>query len=283
MKQGTLRIILINLLAPVIGGIMVLLAGCGSPDVKDITGEPVQSDSETAQHQYASGNYDGAYETAAVYLSKHDEKDKFYGDASFVAGKAASRLENFSLAVIHLEHAIDYSSTDRKKAEAKLLLGDTYYGSAAYDKAIACYDDVLAYNKGNASVKPDELYFKLGMAWKFVPNADQSDKYFERIMDEYRHGNYYQMARREHSRIGNNNDPLKFFLAIGEYPSKVRAEEIVQALETKGYTAGIQELESKETGAKVFRVAMENFETPKEARVMQRKLASENIDSEIMP
>lgn len=282
MEKGTMRVILINLLAPVIGGILVLLAGCEGPGAGTIYQAP-PDELQAAQKLYDQQDYDRSYDACVTWLNGHTDKDQFYGSASLLAGKNANRSENFSLAVLHLEKAINYSGSSATKAEAKILLGDVYYGSAVYDKAIGSYNDVLAYFKGVSSVKADELYFKLGMAWKFVPNVGESDKFFELIMDEYRHGNYYQMARREHSRIGGGDAPLKFFLAIGEYSSKGRAEEVIQALEQKGYMAGIQELESKETGAHVFRVAMENFETPKEARVMQRKLASENINSTILP
>ncbi|HTL52501.1 MAG TPA: SPOR domain-containing protein [Planctomycetota bacterium] len=282
MNNGTLRVVLINLLAPVIGGILVLLAGCNEPTADTIYQSP-PDELKAAQQLYDQGQYDKSYDACVNWLNGHNDKDIFFGHASLIAGKDCNKSENFSLAVMHLEKAANNSSSSAEKAEAKILLGDTYYGSGVYDRAIGMYNDVLAYHKGVATVKPDELYFKLGMAWKFVPNTQESDKFFEQIMDEYRHGNFYQMARREHSRIGNNGDPLKFFLAIGEYPSKGRAEEVVQALQQKGYIAAIQELESKETGSHVFRVAMENFETPKEARVMQRKLSSENIDSTIMP
>ncbi|MGH7144617.1 MAG: SPOR domain-containing protein [Planctomycetota bacterium] len=282
MKKGTLRIILINLLAPVIGGILVMLAGCDSPTPSDIV-LPTPTDFQAAQDLYNQRKYDQCYDACTNYLNAHSDQDAFYAQANLLAGRSASKLENYSVAVMRIDRAIHFARTPADEAAAKIAMGDTYFDSGAYDLAISQYQNVLAYHEGEAGVQTDALYFKLGMANKFLPNTAEADKYFELIMDEFRHGAFFQMARREDSRIGNNDDPLKFYLAIGEYSSKGEAQDVVDALDKKGYTAGIQELAAKDTGLHVFRVALENFETPSDARVVQRRLASENISSTLMP
>lgn len=130
---------------------------------------------------------------SAVFRADPDGKTDEYLKSRYGAGYAYYNLKDYEKALGHFRYYVDAVRKRNNKlnfGDALLRLGDCYYVTKNYSKALEVYDEVVAaYPRG-----ADYAWYRKGVIYGILDDLNQSNLSFDNVLKNYTNSPYYTDA-----------------------------------------------------------------------------------------
>ncbi len=168
----------------------------------------------------ALGKYEDAINSYAIVFRDDPEGiTEEYLMARYGIGYAYFNLKDYEKA---LGHFLYYTGRLRNRSnklnygDALVRLGDCYYATKKYQKAIEVFDEVISVYPRSA----DYAWYRKGIIYGILSNIEQSDACFDKVLTVYKDSPYYTDALFQKARYnfeqGNYDLSIKLFTRVIE-------------------------------------------------------------------
>ena len=129
--------------------------------------------------------YEDAVEAyAAVFRSDQRGNTKEYLESRYGIGYAYYNLKEYEKALDHFKYYSEHSSLDNDKVkyrDALVRLGDCYYATKLYNRALSTFDKVIDINRQLA----DYSYMRKGVIFGVMSNLNAANQNFDIVLNNY--------------------------------------------------------------------------------------------------
>jgi len=203
-------------------------------------------------------------------------------EAWYLLGQAQQALGDFDAARESHDEAQSTANDRTLKALATFALGEDKYQLKRYNGAASEWESVEHKYRDVAAIPMDELFFKLGMAYKKDGQVESADTWFSRVLDYYGSSKYASLARAEHSRLRDEDRVGYFRLEVAQFGKEREAQKDAVAWRKKGYF-NVQVREQNPGDDATYSVEVGQYVNRTDAERAQEDLSIMGVDSKVLP
>ncbi|MEM9671158.1 MAG: tetratricopeptide repeat protein [Bacteroidota bacterium] len=156
------------------------------------------------------------------------EKALYHTKSQYGIGYAHFNMKQYSQALTHFDKYVQQTMLRRNRsnqdefylADALLRLGDSYYVTKNYQKAIQTYDRAIQQRTAEAGY----AYYQQGIIQGILGNSDQGVQKLDKVLNQYRDSPYYDDALFQKAQLqlqqGDYRNAIQGFTALLENQSQ---------------------------------------------------------------
>lgn len=217
------------------------------------------------------------YENACVLCSRLSDlypASKVLPDALYLKGLCLLKTGFYTEARSNFEKVLSDHHRSDIYCDALLAYGDTFMLDNKLDLAHSSYQKLLKeYPKSSLSA---QTMFRLGQISRKKGSWAEAKSIYEKILAKYPN-----TVEAKNSKDIMTENEFYFTIQVGSFSDRLNAQRLCDDLSLKGYNSYTQEYKTEITS--FYRVKVGRFDKMQDAAILEAKLKSEGLPTQIIP